>query len=428
MPTGSTVARCSPCPTPPATAIAPPAPPGWPAVVVRGLTKRYGEKLAVDRHRPRRAPRLLLRAGRAQRRRQDDVDPHDDRAAAARRRAGVGRGRTTSGPTPSRSRPRIGVLPDEFRLFDRLTGAELLDYCGLLRGMAPATGRRAGQRAARRARPARARPTRWSSTTAPACARRSRWPPPCCTRRRCCSSTSRSRRSTRCRPGPSASVLERFTDNGNTVVFSSHVMEVVERLCDRVAVVHQGRLIAEGATDELRGGRRLEDVFVELVGATRGRRGAARLARRRRRSPAVATDPRRRDRRPVRTTGARIRPGTLVRLKLRLIANRAKSSKRGVLAARRLRACWPCCSAAFGALDRARRAGRRSATRGSAARPRSCSAPPPSPSAGRCCPLLRFGSDETLDPGRLVLFPLRRGTAHARPARRRRSSGRRRSP
>ena len=44
-------------------------------------------------------------------------------------------------------------------------------------------------------------------------------------------------------------------------------MEVVERLCDRVAVVHQGRIIAEGAIDDLRAGRRLEDVFVELVGA-----------------------------------------------------------------------------------------------------------------------------------------------------------------
>ena len=62
-------------------------------------------------------------------------------------------------------------------------------------------------------------------------------------------------------------VLERFTANGNTVVFSSHVMEVVERLCDRVAIMHQGRLVAEGPTDELRAGRRLEDVFVELVGA-----------------------------------------------------------------------------------------------------------------------------------------------------------------
>ena len=74
------------------------------------------------------------------------------------------------------------------------------------------------------------------------------------------------------------SVLERFTANGNTVVFSSHVMEVVERLCDRVAVVHHGRLVAEGATDDLRGGRRLEDVFVELVGAERSRREPARLA------------------------------------------------------------------------------------------------------------------------------------------------------
>ena len=62
-------------------------------------------------------------------------------------------------------------------------------------------------------------------------------------------------------------VLERFTASGGTVVFSSHVMEVVERLCDRVGVIHEGRLIAEGPIDELRGGRRLEDVFVDLVGA-----------------------------------------------------------------------------------------------------------------------------------------------------------------
>jgi ABC-2 type transport system ATP-binding protein len=62
-------------------------------------------------------------------------------------------------------------------------------------------------------------------------------------------------------------VLERFTDQGGTVVFSSHVMEVVERLCDRVGVMHQGRLIAEGQIDDLRQGRRLEEVFVDLIGA-----------------------------------------------------------------------------------------------------------------------------------------------------------------
>ena len=38
---------------------------------------------------------------------------------------------------PVGAKARIGVLPDEFRLFDRLSGAELLEYCGLLRGMEP---------------------------------------------------------------------------------------------------------------------------------------------------------------------------------------------------------------------------------------------------------------------------------------------------
>src|SRR6266542_3876040 len=62
-------------------------------------------------------------------------------------------------------------------------------------------------------------------------------------------------------------MLERYTAGGATVVFSSHVMELVERLCDRVGIMHQGRLIAEGPLDQVRGGRSLEDAFVELVGA-----------------------------------------------------------------------------------------------------------------------------------------------------------------
>jgi ABC-2 type transport system ATP-binding protein len=66
-------------------------------------------------------------------------------------------------------------------------------------------------------------------------------------------------------------VLSRFTSRGGTVVFSSHVMELVERLCDEVAVIAGGRVIAAGTVDDVAGGRRLDDVFVELVGA--GARG-----------------------------------------------------------------------------------------------------------------------------------------------------------
>ena len=54
---------------------------------------------------------------------------------------------------------------------------------------------------------------------------------------------------------------------GATVFLTSHVLEVVERLCDRVAIIHEGKLVMEQALGELRqGGETLEDVFVRVVG------------------------------------------------------------------------------------------------------------------------------------------------------------------
>ena len=58
---------------------------------------------------------------------------------------------------------------------------------------------------------------------------------------------------------------------GATIFLTSHVLEVVERLCDRVAIIHQGRLVIEGSVAQLRSGTEtLEDVFVRLVGGERG--------------------------------------------------------------------------------------------------------------------------------------------------------------
>ncbi len=57
---------------------------------------------------------------------------------------------------------------------------------------------------------------------------------------------------------------------GATVFLTSHVLEVVERLCDRVAIIHQGRLVTDGAMADLRSGSEtLEDIFVRAVGAER---------------------------------------------------------------------------------------------------------------------------------------------------------------
>jgi len=58
--------------------------------------------------------------------------------------------------------------------------------------------------------------------------------------------------------------------HGATIFLTSHVLEVVERLCDRVAIINDGRLVLERSMAELREGREtLEDAFVRAVGVDR---------------------------------------------------------------------------------------------------------------------------------------------------------------
>ncbi len=169
---------------------------------------------------------------------------------------------------PRGAKARIGVLPEDLRLFDRLTGKELLSYTGLLRSMTEAVidersaellgvlglteaadtlvvdyshgmRKKIALAAALLHGPRILFLDEPFEAIDPVSARAIR------------------------------GVLERYTDAGATVVFSSHVMELVERLCDRVAVMHLGRVVSEGSLEEVRGGRpSLEDAFVELVGAT----------------------------------------------------------------------------------------------------------------------------------------------------------------
>jgi sodium transport system ATP-binding protein len=57
-------------------------------------------------------------------------------------------------------------------------------------------------------------------------------------------------------------------DRGKTVVFSTHVMSEVEKLCDHIGIIHDGKLLAEGTLPELRarfGVEDLEDLFVKVV-------------------------------------------------------------------------------------------------------------------------------------------------------------------
>jgi len=66
-------------------------------------------------------------------------------------------------------------------------------------------------------------------------------------------------------------LLSAFVRGGGTVFLTSHILEIVERLCDRVGIIHQGRLVAQGTAEELHReageGKSLEELFLDLVGA-----------------------------------------------------------------------------------------------------------------------------------------------------------------
>jgi len=65
-------------------------------------------------------------------------------------------------------------------------------------------------------------------------------------------------------------LLTRYTGSGSTVLFSSHVMELVEQICDHVSIIDKGRIVATGTTDEVRGGKPLQQAFIDLVGGRAG--------------------------------------------------------------------------------------------------------------------------------------------------------------
>ncbi|HQY34443.1 MAG TPA: ABC transporter ATP-binding protein, partial [Actinotalea sp.] len=59
------------------------------------------------------------------------------------------------------------------------------------------------------------------------------------------------------------------------VIVSSHVMDLVQRMCDHVAIISAGHVLAAGGVDEVRGDASLEDRFVELVGGRASGEGLA---------------------------------------------------------------------------------------------------------------------------------------------------------
>ena len=167
---------------------------------------------------------------------------------------------------PAGAKARMGVLPDGIRMFDRLTGAELLRYSGLLRGLAEAEVlERAGELldALGLAEAGSTLVVDYSAGMKKkiglACAlihapRLLILDEPLEAVDPVSGETIRQ-------------ILRAFVAGGGTVVLSSHVMELVESLCDRVAILAEGRLLAHGDLDEVRAGVSLQHRFLDLVGS-----------------------------------------------------------------------------------------------------------------------------------------------------------------
>jgi ABC-2 type transport system ATP-binding protein len=166
---------------------------------------------------------------------------------------------------PVEAKRRLGVLPDGVRMFDRLSGPELLAYHGLLRGMAPDVVDQRSRELLDVLGLADAGRTLVIDYSAGM-------------RKKiglACALLHAPRLLVLDEPFEAVDpvsgalirdILHRYVDGGGTVIFSSHVMELVEKLCTHVAILADGKIKAVGTLDEVRGGRDLEDVFVEVVG------------------------------------------------------------------------------------------------------------------------------------------------------------------
>jgi len=243
------------------------------AIAIRGLTKRFGALLAVDE------VDLDIPAGSFY----GVVGPN---GAGKTTMLSMATGLLTpdSGTAhvhgvnlwaqPAVAKPKLGVLPDGLHSFDRLTGAELISYAGLLRGMDKDVVRERRDDllvALDLDSAAKTLVTDFSAGMTKKIAL-------------ACAMVHAPRVLVLDEPfeavdpvsaGAIRRILGAFVDTGGTVVLSSHVMALVERLCDHVAVVGHGHVLAAGPLDEVRAGQDLEDRFVGLVGDVRETRDLA---------------------------------------------------------------------------------------------------------------------------------------------------------
>ncbi|GAA2223362.1 hypothetical protein GCM10009851_03140 [Herbiconiux moechotypicola] len=173
---------------------------------------------------------------------------------------------------PAGAKRLIGVLPDRLRLFDRLTGRQLLHYAGTLRGLdATAVAQRSDDLAA-------------AFGLGDALGRLVSDYSAGMTKKIALASAMIHSPRLLVLDEPFESVdpvsaqnvveiLERYVAAGGTVVLSSHSMDMIQRVCDRVAIIVEGAVPAQGTVDEVREGGTLEQRFLSLTGEHRNAEG-----------------------------------------------------------------------------------------------------------------------------------------------------------
>ena len=60
-------------------------------------------------------------------------------------------------------------------------------------------------------------------------------------------------------------IMREMTENGSAIFFSTHVLDVAEKLCTKIAIIKQGKLVISGDMNTVKGNASLEDVFMELI-------------------------------------------------------------------------------------------------------------------------------------------------------------------
>ncbi|WP_240747561.1 ABC transporter ATP-binding protein, partial [Microbacterium sp. K33] len=168
---------------------------------------------------------------------------------------------------PQAAKRMMGVLPDRLRTFDRLTGRQLLYYYGLLRGLtADVIEKRAADLA--RAFDLGDALSRVVSDYSAGMTKKIMLAGAMIHSPRVLVLDEPFESVDPVSSAVILDILRAYVSHGGTVVLSSHGMDLVERVCSRVAIIVNGEVLAEGTIDEVRAGQTLEARFVELAGSS----------------------------------------------------------------------------------------------------------------------------------------------------------------